>query len=165
MHPCTYSRLADLVLITHVTFVAFVVIGLVVIICGGFAGWRWIKNAWFRAAHLASIGLVVVQAWLGIICPLTTLEMYLRGKSGDSTYPGTFIGHWLQQLLYYDAPPWVFIVCYTLFGLAAVGSWLKFRPFPFTALKNEPKSESSTSPWREARPRSDKPGTGGEASP
>jgi Protein of Unknown function (DUF2784) len=132
MDAVAYRTLADLVLITHVSFVAFVIIGLIVICVGGFAEWRWIRNPWFRSAHLAGIGLVVVQVWLGVICPLTTLEMHLREKAGDLTYSGTFIAHWLQKLLYYEAPPWVFILCYTIFGLAVVGSWLKFRPRSFT---------------------------------
>jgi hypothetical protein len=34
-------------------------------------------------------------------------------------------------LLFYDAPPWLFGLCYTLFGLAVIGSWWKFRPRPF----------------------------------
>src|SRR6267142_5094643 len=131
MSTDAYRTLADLVLITHVSFVVFVVVGLLAILCGGLAGWQWIRNPWFRAVHLAGIGLVVVQAWLGVICPLTTLEMSLREKAGDATYGGTFIAHWLQKQLYYEAPSWVFIVCYTLFGLAVVASWLKFRPRPF----------------------------------
>ena len=127
----THRLLADLVLITHVAFVGFVVIGLLAIICGGFCGWKWIRNPWFRAAHLAGIGVVVVQAWFGIVCPLTTLEMYLREQAGDLTYSGTFIAHWLRHLLFYQAPLWAFAVCYTLFGLAVIASWLKFRPRPF----------------------------------
>lgn len=131
MHADAYRTIADLMLIAHVSFVAFVIVGLVLILCGGFCGWQWIRNPWFRAAHLAAIALVVVQAWLGVICPLTTWEMRLREKAGDQTYDGTFVAHWLQKLLYYEAPPWVFVVCYTLFGLAVVGSWLKFRPRSF----------------------------------
>ncbi|HXI72663.1 MAG TPA: DUF2784 domain-containing protein [Verrucomicrobiae bacterium] len=131
MSASAYRTFADLVLITHVSFVSFITVGLLAILCGGFAGWRWVCNPWFRAVHLAGISLVVVQAWLGVICPLTTLEMHLREKAGDSTYGGTFIAHWLQKQLYYEAPSWVFIVCYTLFGLVVIGSWLKFRPRPF----------------------------------
>lgn len=41
------------------------------------------------------------------------------------------IAHWLQTLLYYDAPAWVFVVCYTLFGLLVVGSWFSVRPRRF----------------------------------
>ena len=126
-----FSALADVALITHVAFIAFVVVGLLVILLGGMRGWNWVRNPWFRLLHLVSIGVVVVQAWLGIICPLTTLEMALREKAGDSTYDGTFVAHWLQSLIYYEAPPWVFAVSYTVFGLAVVGSWLKFRPRRF----------------------------------
>ena len=131
MHTDAYRISADIVLITHVAFVMFVVFGLLMILCGGVCGWRWIRNPSFRLMHLAGIGLVVVQAWLGIICPLTTLEMHLREKAGDSIYGGSFVAHWLHKLLFYQAPPWVFVVCYTLFGLAVVVSWIKFRPRPF----------------------------------
>ena len=126
-----FSALADVALITHVEFIAFVVVGLLLILLGGRRGWNWVRDPWFRLLHLVSIGVVVVQAWLGIICPLTTLEMALREKAGDSTYGGTFVAHWLQRLIYYEAPPWVFAVSYTVFGLAVVGSWLKFRPRRF----------------------------------
>jgi hypothetical protein len=131
MPACAYRTFADIVLLTHVAFVSFVVLGLILILCGGVLGWRWIRNPWFRTMHLSGIGLVVFQVWLGIICPLTTLEMHLREKAGDSTYDGTFVAHWLHKLLFYQAPPWVFAVCYTLFGLAVVVSWIKFRPRAF----------------------------------
>ena len=131
MSAPTFRTLADLVLVAHVGFVAFVILGLLAIISGGACGWRWIRNPWFRAVHLAGIGLVVIQAWLGAICPLATVEMHLREKAGDPTYSGTFVAHWLQKVLYYEAPPWVFVVCYTLFGLAVIVSWLRFRPHPF----------------------------------
>ena len=122
---------ADGVLITHAAFAAFVVIGLLLIVCGGFRRWHWIRNPWFRMAHLAAIGVVAVQSWLGVVCPLTTLEMSLRERAGEATYGGTCIAYWLQRLLYYEAPPWVFVVSYTLFGLVVVGSWIVFRPRPF----------------------------------
>ncbi|BDS05029.1 hypothetical protein NT6N_00690 [Oceaniferula spumae] len=131
MDSATYRILADIVLITHVAFVLFVVFGLIMILLGGVSGWRWIRNPWFRYAHLAAIGLVVVQVWMGIICPLTTLEMHLREQAGDLTYKGTFIAHWLHKVLFYQVPDWVFVVGYTLFGLAVVLSWVKFRPRRF----------------------------------
>jgi hypothetical protein len=131
MDSSTYSLLADIVLMTHVAFVLFVVLGLILILCGGFCGWKLVRNPWFRAAHLAGIALVVVQSWLGIICPLTTLEMHLRELAGDETYGGTFIAHWLHRILFFQAPMWGFVLCYTLFGLAVVISWFRFRPRPF----------------------------------
>lgn len=126
-----FRALADMVLILHVAFVAFVVGGLLLILTGGFRNWEWVRNPWFRAVHLAAICVVVVQAWFGVICPLTTLEMVLRERAGDETYHGTFVAHWLQKLLFHQAPLWVFVVCYTLFGFAVIGSWWRFQPRPF----------------------------------
>ena len=122
---------ADLLLFTHVLFVLFVILGLVLILIGGARGWSWVRNAWFRLTHLVAIGVVVLQAWFGIICPLTTWEMALRARAGDATYAGTFISYWLGELLYYQAPMWVFAVAYTLFGLLVVASWYWVRPRAF----------------------------------
>ena len=127
--PATlYRALADGVLICHVAFVAFVVFGLLLILLGGWLKWSWVRNRCFRFCHLAAIGIVVIQAWLGVICPLTTLEMHLRDLAGDTTYQGTFIAHWLQKILFFDAPLWVFTVCYTVFALAVIASWWWVRP-------------------------------------
>ncbi len=131
MSPTTYRALADSVLVLHVAYIGFVVIGLLLILIGGACGWRWVRNPWFRALHLLAIALVVVQAWLGIICPLTTLEMHLREQAGDWTYQGTFIAHWLQRLIFYRAPMWVFGLTYTLFALAVIASWWRVRPRRF----------------------------------
>ena len=112
---------ADVVLALHVLFVAFVLIGKL-------RGWRWVRNVWFRVAHLVAIAVVAGQAWLGIVCPLTTLEMSLRARAGDAVYSGTFVSHWLEELLYYEAPPWVFVMGYTAFGLMVAASWLWVPP-------------------------------------
>ena len=117
-----YLVAADLVLYLHVSFVVFVVVGLVLIFTGNALGWPWIRNGWFRLAHLVAIAIVVLQAWLGVICPLTKLEMWLRARAGDAVYPGAFIAHWAEEILYYDAPAWVFTLCYTAFGLLVVAS-------------------------------------------
>jgi hypothetical protein len=123
-----YGYLANIVLASHIGIVAFVVLGLVLIIVGNLLHWSWVNRPWFRISHLAAIGIVVAESWLGITCPLTTLEMWLREKAEQVTYSGGFIEHWMQDLLYYDAPPWVFVLCYSLFGLAVLASWWKFPP-------------------------------------
>lgn len=115
----------------HALFTAFVVFGLVLILVGKALRWAWVLNPWFRLAHLLSIGVVMVQSWFGVICPLTTLEMALRARAGDAVYTGLFLAHWIEQILYYRAPPWVFAVAYTLFAAAVVGSWYWVRPRPF----------------------------------
>lgn len=122
--------LADTLLVVHFLFVLFVVFGLLAIYLGHFLHWRWVKNRAFRILHLAAIGIVVLQSWLGVICPLTVWEMALRDKAGGASYSGSFVQHWLQQLLYYTAPDWVFILLYSGFGCLVLVSWLLVPPQP-----------------------------------
>jgi hypothetical protein len=127
-----YSLVADAILVTHVLFVAFVVLGLILIFVGKFLSWLWVRNPWLRVIHLLGIGVVVLQAWFGVICPLTIWEMDLRSKTGETIYEGSFITHWLNELLYYQAPSWVFVVCYTAFGGLVLASWFLVRPRAFS---------------------------------
>jgi polyferredoxin len=108
--------------------VVFVVGGLLLVVAGNLAHWHWVNALWFRIAHLAAIAVVAAQAWLGVVCPLTTLEMWLRGQAQQPTYRESFLEHWLSRLLYYDAPAWVFVAAYTLFGIAVVASWWRWPP-------------------------------------
>ena len=124
----SYQLLADTVLALHVAVVAFVIGGLLVVPVGKLCRWHWVDGLWFRLAHLAAVAGVVVQAWMGATCPLTSLEMWLRARARTSSYSGSCIEHWLQQLLYYQAPPWVFTLGYTLFGLLVAASWIWFPP-------------------------------------
>lgn len=123
---------ADALLFTHVMFVVFVVLGLALIFIGKFRKWVWVRNPWFRVVHLAAISIVVLQSWLGVICPLTTWEMAFRARAGGVTYSGTFISHWLESVLYYQAPAWAFTIAYTVFAVAVLASWFWVRPRPFS---------------------------------
>ena len=122
---------ADVVLLLHVLFVAFVVIGLLLIVAGKIRLWSWVRNPWFRLMHLVAIAVVIVQSWFGVICPLTTVEMALRSRAGDTVYSGSFISYWLEKLLYYQLPAWVFVVCYMAFGAVVIASWFWIRPRRF----------------------------------
>lgn len=115
-------------LVLHLATVVFVVGGLVLVLVGNALSWRWVNALWFRLAHLATITLVAAEAWLGLVCPLTTLEMWLRSQGRGPTYEGSFIEHWLQALLFWEAPAWVFTVSYTAFALAVVAAWWCFPP-------------------------------------
>ena len=123
-----YLLAADALLLVHVLFGGFVVLGLALIFIGKCFGWRWVRHFWFRVTHLLAIGYVVLQSWLGAICPLTVWEMALRERAGDTVYAGSFIAHWLQRLLYYRAPEWVFVLLYTLFAALVAASWFWIRP-------------------------------------
>ena len=123
-------HLADAVLLLHFAVALFIVGVFFAAPLGKRFGWQWI-NAWpVRVTHLAAISFVAVEAWLGQVCPLTTLESWLRQNAGESGYAGSFVTHWVQRLLYYDAPLWVFTLLYTVMVLAAAALWWRVPPTP-----------------------------------
>ena len=123
-----YAVAADAILAIHGLFVVFVVLGLFLIYLGKLLCWQWVRNPWFRVTHLLGISVVVIQSWFGIICPFTTWEMALRSRAGEVIYAGSFVANWVSELLYVQAPPWVFVVCYTVFGALVLYSWFLVRP-------------------------------------
>jgi hypothetical protein len=131
MPPLFWRVLADITVIAHVGYVSFVVFGHVfgqlLILIGALRGWRWIRNRTFRFAHLAAIVIVVLEAWIGMTCPLTTWENTFRKWAGQTTYRGDFLAHWMHDLLFFDAPAWAFTACYTAFG-AVVLTTLWYAP-------------------------------------
>lgn len=128
MQGAHYQWLADAVLVVHAAYVLFVVGGLLLIVIGNLLGWRFVNRWWFRLLHLACIGIVVVEAWLGVTCPLTTLEVWLRVQAGQQGYGGGFIEHWLGRLIFFEAPAWVFTVVYTAFAGLVVAAWWRWPP-------------------------------------
>lgn len=123
-----YLLAADAILVSHVLLVAFIVVGLVLTYIGKWLSWAWVRNYWFRLLHLAAIMIVVLQSWAGVVCPLTTWETEMRELAGSEGYEGSFIQHWLQSMLYFEAPAWVFIVAYTVFAGMVVASWFAVPP-------------------------------------
>jgi polyferredoxin len=115
--------LADLLLVFHFFIAGFIVLGLILVWAGVLAGWRWIRNPWFRYLHLAAIAFVAAEALLGYACPLTVWEDLLRG----GVRPETFIGRWVARLLYYNAPEWVFTAAYCAWAAASLLT-LRFVP-------------------------------------
>jgi Protein of Unknown function (DUF2784) len=97
-------------------------------VSGNWLHWRWVNRMWFRSVHLLAILVVVIQAWLGELCPLTTLESWLRVQAGSSAYERSFIEHWLQRLIFYEAPFWVFTAAYTAFAVLVGLVWWRYPP-------------------------------------
>ena len=123
-----HGLLADAVLLLHFGVVVFVVGGLLAIVVGNLRRWSWVNAWWFRFTHLAAIGIVALQAWLGQACPLTTLESWLRRQSGAPGYDKSFIEHWIEPILFFHAPAWVFTAAYTLFAALVAAAWWYFPP-------------------------------------
>jgi len=122
---------ADLVTVIHAGYVAVVVVGFVAILVGGAAGWSWVRNGYFRVVHLAMIMLVCCEALIGTTCPLTIWENMLRAKGGESGYSRDFVGYWLDSMIFYQAPPWVFTTVYLTFGAVVILTfWLVPMQWP-----------------------------------
>lgn len=124
----SYQALADAVLLVHFAVVLFVILGLPAILIGNLLGWTWVNRLAWRLVHLAAIAVVALQAWLGQYCSLTLLESSLREQAGQDGYDGSFIQHWVQRLIYYEAPLWVFVVIYTGFLLLVAWAWWRYPP-------------------------------------
>lgn len=85
-----YRALADLVLVVHLLFVLFVVLGGLLVL-------RWPAVAWL---HIPAAVWGVLIEYTGWICPLTPLENSFRARGGEAGYTGGFIEHYIQPLLY-----------------------------------------------------------------
>ncbi len=120
--------LADAVVVRHAAVALFVVLGLAAVLVGGLRRWGWVRNAWFRTIHLLTIAVIVLQAWCGVLCPLTIWEQQLRRAAGQQTYQGAFIANLVHDLLFVEAPAWVFTALYTVFGAAVLASLLLVPP-------------------------------------
>jgi len=116
--------IADLIAAIHAGYVAFVVIGFVVILVGWAAQWHCVRNLCFRVVHLAMILFVCCEALTGATCPFTAWENASRVRAGEPAYSRDFIGYWLDWLIYYSAPDWVFTAVYLTFGaLVLLALW------------------------------------------
>ena len=85
-----FRGLADLVLVVHLAFVAFVALGGLLVV-------RWPRVAWAHVPVALYGGLI---EFVGFICPLTPLENWLRRRGGEAGYEGGFIEHYVTAVLY-----------------------------------------------------------------
>ena len=123
-----YRLLADLIVVVHCSYVAFVILGQVAIVYGLIRKQSWARNFYLRWLHLLAIVVVVLQSWLSIVCPLTDLESYLRELAGESGYTGDFIAYWVHKMLFYEFPTWVFISGYMIFGAIVLATFVLAPP-------------------------------------
>lgn len=124
-----YSLAADFVVIVHLIFAGFVVLGFVLFVVSPILGWTWTFGKGFRIMHLTCILFVALEGLLGVACPLTVLENQLLLAAGKSGYHRSFMGQLANQLLFYDAPEWVFTLIYITLAILSILAYL--IPFPF----------------------------------
>lgn len=125
MSPAVF---ANVIVLVHFAYVAFLIFGLAAIVLGIVFRWPWVRNGWFRAIHLTMIAIVVVEAMAGVKCPLTVWEHQLRQRAGQQTLEGDFIASWVHSVMFFRADPWVFTAIYVTFGLAVLATWIVAPP-------------------------------------
>ena len=85
-----YPLLADLVVLFHVAFVVFAVLG-------GLLALRWQRFLWI---HLSAVVWAASVEFAGWVCPLTPLENWLRERGGENAYRSDFIARYILPVLY-----------------------------------------------------------------
>jgi hypothetical protein len=85
-----YRVLADLVIMVHLAFVLFAVLGGLLVL-------RWKRCAWLHVPAVLWAALIEFAGW---ICPLTPLENWLRVRGGAIAYRSGFVEHYILPLLY-----------------------------------------------------------------
>lgn len=117
--------LADILLILHLVIAAFITLGFLLIPLGARLRWHFIRHRGLRRLHLLGILVVAAESLLGIACPLTVWEDWLRGGADAD---GGFIARGARLLLYYDVPLWVFAATYVAGAMLALVLWFAVPP-------------------------------------
>jgi hypothetical protein len=85
-----YRLSADLVLMVHLAFVLFVLLG----------GFLVLRRPGLMRFHLPAVVWGALIEFVGVFCPLTPLEVALRELGGGAGYEGGFIEHYITAVLY-----------------------------------------------------------------
>ena len=85
-----YRVFADLVIVVHLAFVLFAVLGGLLVL-------RWRRCAWVHVPCVVWAALIEFAGW---VCPLTPLENWLRERGGAIAYRSGFVEHYILPILY-----------------------------------------------------------------
>ena len=121
-NPCRMAALAILTL--HLAIIAFNVAGCLLIPIGAWRRWRWVREFWWRLAHLLSLAVVALQASLGSACFLTIWQ----GDVSGTSHVQPLIAGWINRLIYWPLPLWVFAVAYAVVFVYVIALWIFVRP-------------------------------------
>ena len=115
---------ALLILGVHLAIIAFNIAGCVLVPIGAWRGWRWVRAFGWRFAHVLSLAVVALQALLGRACFLTVWQ----GDAAGHATPQPLIAGWINRLIYWPLPLWVFAVAYVVVFAYVVALWIRVRP-------------------------------------
>jgi hypothetical protein len=116
--------LADAIVVVHLLIVLFVLTGVPLVYFGAARHWAWVRRLSWRLLHLMAIAVIASESLVGIDCPLTVWEDRLRGEQ----FSTGFIERWIDHILFYDAPTWVFTLAYVAFAVLVVITWITVPP-------------------------------------
>ncbi len=117
--------LAGLVLAVHLGIIGFNMFGLFAVPLGGWLGWRWVRFFWWRALHVAALGVVALQALLGRACFLTIWQDEL---TGSGPHPRPLLMRWVDHLIFWPLPLWFFALLYMAVLLFVLLLWRLVPP-------------------------------------
>jgi hypothetical protein len=120
--------LADAVLALHLAIILFNVFGLLAIPLGGWLGWRFVRVFWWRAAHVAILGIVALQAGLGRACFLTAWQAGLLSAAGEAASREPLIAGFVNHVVYWPLPIWAFAAIYVAVCVYVVALWALVPP-------------------------------------
>ena len=118
----TPQTLATAILLVHLGIVAFNIFGLVAVPMGKWLGWPFVRGYWWRLAHLLALAVVALEAVLGRACFLTLWEDAFK-SGADAGEPPPLIATWVNSVLYWPLPLWVFAAIYVAVFAYALLLW------------------------------------------
>jgi hypothetical protein len=112
------------VLALHLAIIVFNVAGCVLIPVGAWRGWQWVREFWWRLAHLFSLAAVAAQALSGHACFLTIWQGDLSG----APHVQPLIAAWIDRLIHWPLPLWMFAIAYAAIFVYVIVLWIAVLP-------------------------------------
>lgn len=90
LSPAAYKLMADALVIFHLSFVVFVLLGALLVL-------KWRRLVW---VHIPAVIWGIYIETSHNMCPLTRWENHWRELGGEAGYSGGFVDHYLMPILY-----------------------------------------------------------------
>ncbi len=125
---------ANIISVLHFCIFLFITLCCLLIPLGYKLKWNWVKIRKLRLLHVIMMGFITIETILGIVCPLTSLEIFLR----DENKVGNILNKIIHEIMYWDLPASYFIIIYVLCFLYLIFLWIYFKPYnkKYTNLNN-----------------------------
>ena len=129
MSPELLRAAASAVLYLHFAVVVFNVFWIVAIPLGAWRGWKFIRSAWWRGAHVIVLAVVALQAAVGALCFLTIWQSTLLRAAGGSAGEPSLIETIVTRLIFWPLPLWAFVVIYVAALGYTLAMWWLVPPY------------------------------------